>query len=163
VAASRFSLKIVLAVGALVAGFAILFGVGLKGSMVYYLTVGEFLDRSGREDLGENFRVNGNVVDGSIERTAGKLGAAFVMTDGARQLRVSFGKETPDTFVDGSEVVVEGAMGADGVFEAHTLLAKCPSKYESSARGQKALNEAVQSGAPAADASATAPGDPSGR
>jgi cytochrome c-type biogenesis protein CcmE len=27
-------------------------------------------------------------------------------------------------------VVVEGVLGPDGVFVAHTLLAKCPSKYE---------------------------------
>ena len=67
----RISPKILVAVGALVVGFAVLFGVGLKGSMVYYLTVGEFLDREGREDLGENFRVNGNVVEGTIERTPG--------------------------------------------------------------------------------------------
>jgi cytochrome c-type biogenesis protein CcmE len=52
------------------------------------------------------------------------------MSDGTRELQVSYGKETPDTFVDGSEVVVEGVLGPDGVFVAHTLLAKCPSKYE---------------------------------
>ena len=148
-ATGRFSLKIVVAVAAIVVGFAILFGVGLKGSMVYYLTVGEFLDRQGREDLGENFRVNGNVVEGTIERVAGQMGAAFEMTDGSRRLKVHFGKETPDTFVDGSEVVVEGSMH-DEVFEAHTLLAKCPSKYESSARGQAALKGAAGKGAPAA-------------
>ena len=149
-AAGRFSLKIVVAVAAIVVGFAILFGVGLKGSMVYYLTVGEFLDREGHEDLGENFRVNGNVVEGTIERVTGQIGAAFEMTDGSRRLKVHFGKETPDTFVDGSEVVVEGSMREDGVFEAHTLLAKCPSKYESSARGQAALQGAAGKGAPAA-------------
>jgi len=148
VAAGRFSLKIVVAVAALVAGFAILFGVGLRGSMVYYLTVGEFLDREGREDLGENFRVNGNVVEGSIVRTPGRLGAVFLMTDGSRRLKVHFDKETPDTFVDGSEVVVEGAMHDDGMFAAHTLLAKCPSKYESSARGQETLRNAAEKGAP---------------
>lgn len=153
-ATGRFSIKIMVAVAALVAGFAIIFGVGLRGSMVYYLTVGEFLDREGREDLGENFRVNGNVVDGTIARTPGQLGAVFLMTDGSRQLKVHFGKETPDTFVDGSEVVVEGSMGAEGVFEAHTLLAKCPSKYESSAQGRKAMQKAVEGGTPAPGAAA---------
>ena len=47
---------------------------------------------------------------------------------------MAYAKETPDTFVDGSEVVVEGSLGADGVFVAHTLLAKCPSKYEAQNR-----------------------------
>ena len=127
---SKLSPKILIAVGLLIAGFAVLFGVGMQGSLVYYLTVGEFLDQQGGRDLGENLRINGNVVEGSIERPANRLGASFLMTDGSRELRVTFAKETPDTFVDGSEVVVEGALGADGVFVAHTLLAKCPSKYE---------------------------------
>ncbi len=128
------SKKIVLSVVALAAGFAVLFGVGLRGSLVYYLSVGEFLEKQGKSDLGENFRVNGNVVAGSIVKTPGVIGARFVMTDGRRQLPVVYAKETPDTFVDNSEVVVEGALGPDGVFVAHTLLAKCPSKYEAQAR-----------------------------
>ena len=41
----------------------------------------------------------------------------------------------PDTFVDEADVVVEGARRPDGVFEATTLLAKCPSKYESAQAG----------------------------
>jgi cytochrome c-type biogenesis protein CcmE len=36
----------------------------------------------------------------------------------------------PDTFVDDAAVVVEGQLQDDGTFRAHTLLAKCPSKYE---------------------------------
>lgn len=144
-ATGRFTPKIMIAVVALVIGFAILFSVGLKGSMVYYLTVGEFLDRQGRDDLGENFRVNGNVKSGSIEKTPGQLGARFVMTDTAgHELRVVYSKETPDTFVDGSEVVVEGHLGTDQQFVAHTLLAKCPSKYESTAAGRDALKASMQ-------------------
>lgn len=135
--ATRFSKKIAISVAVLVAGFVVLFGVGLKGSLVYYLTVGEFLEKQGRSDLGENFRVNGNVVAGSIQKTTGVLGARFMMTDGSKQLPVVYAKETPDTFVDGAEVVVEGSTGPDGLFVAHTLLAKCPSKYEAQNRVAK--------------------------
>ena len=49
---------------------------------------------------------------------------------GSGTITVRFRKGLPDTFRDEAEVVVEGAMGADGNVEAHTLLAKCPSKYE---------------------------------
>jgi len=131
----RFTPKIWLAVAALVAGFLILFNVGLKGSMVYYLTVSEFLDENRRQkDLGEHFRVNGTTVPGSIERSPSGLGCRFRMTDGTKELAVKYDREIPDTFVDNSEVVVEGRLGADGTFEARTLLAKCPSKYEASKR-----------------------------
>jgi len=132
--AKRFSKKIAISIAVLVAGFAVLFGVGLKGSLVYYLTVGEFLERQGHGDLGENFRINGNVLAGSIVKTPGVIGARFVVTDGSKQLPVVYTKETPDTFVDGAEVVVEGSLGPDGLFAAHTLLAKCPSKYEAQNR-----------------------------
>jgi cytochrome c-type biogenesis protein CcmE len=132
--AQPFSRKIVIAVFFILVGFAILFGVGLKGSLVYYLTVSEFMDSGRRDDLGDHFRVNGNVVAGSIVKTHGAPGARFLMSDGKRQLSVVYAKETPDTFVDGSEVVVEGSLGADGTFVATTLLAKCPSKYEAQNR-----------------------------
>ena len=127
----RVSPKFVIAISLLIGGLAILFGVGLKGSLAYYLTVSEFLDGGASGDLGDNFRINGNVVSGSIERKPSGLGVRFLMSDENRELPVVYSKETPDTFVDGAEVVVEGSLGADGVFVAHTLLAKCPSKYES--------------------------------
>jgi len=132
--AQRISRKIVITIVLLVAGFAILFSVGLKGSLVYYLTVSEFMDPGRRTDLGDNFRVNGNVLAGSIRKHEGAPGARFVLTDGKRQLPVVYDKEVPDTFVDGSEAVVEGTLGADGTFVAVTLLAKCPSKYEAQNR-----------------------------
>ncbi|HEU4400727.1 MAG TPA: cytochrome c maturation protein CcmE [Candidatus Polarisedimenticolia bacterium] len=150
--AARLSRKIVITVALLLAGFAVLFSVGLKGSLVYYLTVSEYLDRSGREDLGENFRLNGNVLTGSIVKDPRAPGARFVVTDGTRTLPVVYAKETPDTFVDGAEVVVEGSMGPGGVFVAQTLLAKCPSKYEAQNRKtnnyKKPPGAAVPSSAP---------------
>ncbi len=132
--AARLSTKIVITVVLIVAGFLALFSFGLRGSLVYYLTVSEYLSPGRADDLGENYRINGNVLSGSIVKTPGTLGARFVMTDGARQLPVVYARETPDTFVDGAEVVVEGSMGTDGTFVAKTLLAKCPSKYEAQNR-----------------------------
>jgi cytochrome c-type biogenesis protein CcmE len=148
------SRKFIVAVSLLVAGFVVLFGIGLKGSLVYYLTVSEFLDGR-RADLGDNYRVNGNVVPGSIRRTPGVLGASFVMTDGSRELPVVYSRETPDTFVDGSEVVVEGALLPDGTFAATTLLAKCPSKYE--ARNREEGNYRPPAGTPEPAAADRAP------
>ena len=132
----RFSPKIAICIVILLAAFSALVGLSFRSSMVYYLTVGEFIDHP-PSDLESHFRVNGKVVPGSIVRTSGRLGASFVMTDGTRTLPVVFGKELPDTFVDDAEVVVEGRMrGAS--FEAHTLLAKCPSKYESQRKAKMA-------------------------
>ena len=126
---SRISPKIAISVAILLAAFAILVSLSFRGSMVYYLTVSEFLSHP-PSGLDDHFRVNGRVVPGSISKESGVLGAGFEMTDGQGVLKVVFRKELPDTFVDEAEVVVEGKMN-QGVFEAHTLLAKCPSKYES--------------------------------
>jgi cytochrome c-type biogenesis protein CcmE len=134
----KVSKKILITVAFLVSGFATLFYLSSRGNLVYYLTVGEFLGKQGKSDLGENFRINGNVAPGSIQRTPGALGARFVMTDGSRTLPVAYAKEVPDTFAERSEVVVEGSLGPDGVFVAHTLLAKCPSKYEARNRSEVA-------------------------
>lgn len=110
-------------------GFGLLFLTASQGQLAYYLTVGEYLDQAGRLER-DNFRISGTVVPGSILRHEGEPGAAFDLTDGNRRLRVDYRRELPDTFVGGGEAVVEGVQRPDGVFAAHTLLAKCPSKYE---------------------------------
>jgi cytochrome c-type biogenesis protein CcmE len=104
--------------------------VGSQGSGVgYYMTVAEFLEIPGETRSG--LRVNGKVVHGTIERHNTGEDVDFSMTDGQATLAVYYRGIIPDTFVDGADVVVEGQIQTDGVFAAHTLLAKCPSKYES--------------------------------
>jgi cytochrome c-type biogenesis protein CcmE len=97
------------------------------GGLSYYVTVDEFLSEPPE---GSNFRVKGKVKDGTIERMPSGMDVAFVMTEGGRDLSVSYHGIIPDTFVDGAEVVVEGDLGGDGRFVADNMLAKCPSKYE---------------------------------
>jgi cytochrome c-type biogenesis protein CcmE len=60
--------------------------------------------------------------------------------DGSAQLPVDFSGIIPDTFVDDADVVVEGNRRTDGVFEATTLLAKCPSKYETAGEAKPGAN-----------------------
>ena len=103
-------------------------GIGGSGGFAYYVSVSEFLAKGA--DRGANFRINGKVAEGSIERLPTGQDVSFVMTDGAVSLPVRYHGIIPDTFVDGADVVVEGALLKDGAFEATTLLAKCPSKYE---------------------------------
>ncbi len=113
--------------------FLIVVGMNRPGGMVYYLTVTEFmqLDDPGAEDS----RVNGNVLTGTIDRMPTGLDAHFVMSDGTSSIPVSYHGIIPDTFVDEAPVVVEGRLQDDGTFAAHTLLAKCPSKYEAAEDG----------------------------
>jgi cytochrome c-type biogenesis protein CcmE len=114
----------------MIVGVGLLVGLSFRGSMVYYLTVSEYM--AAPANAPSPVRVNGRVVPGTIERETGKLGVRFAMTDGQNDLPVVYPKEVPDTFVDRAEVVVEGALDDQGVFQAQMLLAKCPSKYEAS-------------------------------
>jgi cytochrome c-type biogenesis protein CcmE len=75
-------------------------------------------------------KLGARVVPGSIKRAAGGREHTFLVTDGAREIPVSYRGIAPDTFTDGVDVVVEGRMGQDGTFQATTLLAKCASRYE---------------------------------
>ena len=100
------------------------------GGFAYYVTVQEYVAKGQPQG---HFRVNGKVSPGTIERMADGRQVKFTIVDKAGQatLPVDFTGIIPDTFVDEADVVVEGKSRADGVFEATTLLAKCPSKYES--------------------------------
>jgi len=101
-----------------------------KASSMYYLSVGELLAR-GDAAYGEELRVSGKVVEGTIERGPEANAVRFNVADGdGASVPVVYKGVVPDTFQDGGEVVVEGGLGSEGVFRATTLLAKCPSKYE---------------------------------
>ena len=102
---------------------------GLQGSVVYYRTVSEIKAEGASLD-GEEVRVSGQLVKDSIEWDAGNLILKFTITDGTEDLLVVYEGPVPDTFWKSTEIIVEGACMPSGVFEAHTILLKCPSKYE---------------------------------
>lgn len=99
-------------------------------NMQYFVTVKD-LAAMPKGELQDNMRVKGFLVPGSIERTPQSLEIFFELEEESETMRVRFDQETPDTFKDGSEVLVEGSFTEQGYFDASTLMAKCPSKYES--------------------------------
>jgi cytochrome c-type biogenesis protein CcmE len=103
----------------------------MSDSMVYYLTLEELSVSPPRP--GEGVRLAGWVKEGSITGSALEGGVSFTMTDGDRDLPVRYDGQVPDTFEDGAEVIVEGIFKGLPVFEASSMLAKCPSKYETAA------------------------------
>jgi len=109
-------------------GFLLIVGMDRPGGIAYYLTVSEYAGSPERAS-GE-FRISGKVAEGTIDRPASGREVRFALTDGLQTIPVDYRGQIPDAFVDGADVVVEGRQGADGTFQAHLLLAKCPSKYE---------------------------------
>jgi len=95
----------------------------------YYYNVGEFLDK-GTAVAGQNTRVSGEV---SPDMNAEGTTLHFIlldMTGRAASLPVIFQGQVPNTFEIGRQVVVEGKLGSDGIFQASNIIAKCSSKYE---------------------------------
>ncbi len=114
-----------------VAALGFLIYTGLSDNMVYYYHVDEFLPKAASL-RGETIKVNGKVVQGSIRKTQ-MQDYDFVICGGnkANLVNVSYHGVVPDTFKDGSDVVVEGDYNPEAQkFHATTLLAKCPTKYE---------------------------------
>ncbi len=100
---------------------------GFQASATYYYTVSEF---TAPESLtyDENTRISGDVLSGSVEKPEA-LTMQFIVTEGGQSLPVFYQGAVPDSFEEGNGVVLEGYLDGDGVFQAHTLLVKCPSKY----------------------------------
>jgi cytochrome c-type biogenesis protein CcmE len=94
------------------------------GTTEYYLTVSELHSHSGAGDV----RVAG-VVQTDVQKTDGGLHVTFTEKDATSSVPVDYTGTLPDIFKPGITVVAEGRLGADGVFHATTLLAKCPSRF----------------------------------
>lgn len=101
-----------------------------KSFAIYYYTVSELTEQS-ESGYNGNVRVNGTVEAGAVEHgsTANSV-LEFVITEGGKSLPVIYQGIVPDTFGTGREVVIEGYLDSGGVFQANTILTKCPSKYE---------------------------------
>jgi cytochrome c-type biogenesis protein CcmE len=116
------------AITVIVLALAYLAFTGIQESKSYYVTIAE-LQGMGPKAQAKRLRVAGTVVPGSIHRQG--TGADFQLDENGLKLQVAYrGSEPPpDTFKDSSQALAEGSYGADGVFHAQQLQAKCASKY----------------------------------
>ena len=128
-------LAAVLLVGA---GVGYLLFSGLSQNSVYFLNVSEALAMPA-EKLTQA-RLFGSVSEKDLVRDPSAMGVSFFVQDKdnpAQAIRVHYKGAVPDTFKVGVEVILEGSFAADTrVFEATSLLTKCPSKYEKNEKGQ---------------------------
>ena len=97
-------------------------------SAEYYRTISEVQARPVAGDV----RVLG-VVQDDVQRLDGGQEVRFTAAVAGARMPVAYRGALPDIFKPGTQVVVEGRAGADGVFHARTLLAKCPSRFTAKA------------------------------
>ena len=127
--------KFIIAISAIFISVGYLIFTGVSESGVYYLKIDE-LKKGVPTTYKQKVRVSGMVVEGSIRNEVnGRL--EFSITDGTESIDVNYSGIVPDIFRDGVEAVVEGSYNPDNSFDADLLLAKCPTKYESTDSLQK--------------------------
>jgi cytochrome c-type biogenesis protein CcmE len=126
----KFAVLVVLIVGTLVW----IATASMKDTKTYYKTIAE-LGQMGPKALDSKVRVGGDVEAGSIQHVGERVDFTLVQKDAdqklSRTLKVAYaGRDPlPDTFRDGAQALADGRMGADGVFHATKIQAKCASKY----------------------------------
>ena len=114
----------------------LLFG-GLKDNVVFFLTPQEVLAK-GADGVGVPMRLGGMVKAGSVKWDAQTLDLRFTVTDGAREMLVHSTGAPPQMFRDSMGVIVEGRVGAGGVFEATNLMVKHSNEYRAPKAGEEA-------------------------
>ena len=121
--------RLVLVVIALVAliGAGLLAAWALRSQASYFYVPEQMV--ANPPETGQAVRLGGMVQQGSIETLADGVTIAFVVGDGKARVPVRFAGILPDLFVEGSGVVAEGRLAADGTFIADNLLAKHDENY----------------------------------
>lgn len=121
--------RLVLVVVALVAmiGAGLLAAWALRNQASYFYVPSDMI--ANPPEVGQPVRLGGMVEEGSIKRRADGVTVDFIVGDGQERIAVFFSGIVPDLFVEGSGVVAEGALQADGTFRAEELLAKHDENY----------------------------------
>ena len=112
---------------------------GISDTMLYFVTPSELLARIAEnpQSVAQAWRVSGKLVPQSYSYSKTELLHRFVVEDPAdpsTRVHVEFRSPLPDTFTDSPDmdvdVVMEGTLRSDHVFEATEVLTKCGSRYE---------------------------------
>jgi cytochrome c-type biogenesis protein CcmE len=115
-------------------GIAVLVLTGMQDKAIYSKPVDQLLANKARF-MGRPVRAEGNLMHGSLVKREQPCEYRFSIAKNGAELPVRFAQcVVPDTFRDVPEmdvgVTVEGELQSDDTFEATSVLAKCPSKYE---------------------------------
>lgn len=121
--------KVVASVLIVGGGLSYLLVSSAKDGLEYYKQVDEVAADPERW-TGPNLKMGGHVRAGSIFNKPGTLEYVFTVEKDDAAIDVQYTGTVPDTFKEGSEVVVAGRLTPEGRFEAEEVVAKCPSKYE---------------------------------
>ena len=125
--ATRVGVSALILVGAV----CLLFFLTLKSDVEFYKHVDEVMVNPAQW-YGKPLQLHGFASD--VLTNPDTLEYKFRIKNGGYTVEAMYTGVVPDTFKDGSEVVLAGKLAADG-FHAKTITAKCPSKYQAANSG----------------------------
>jgi cytochrome c-type biogenesis protein CcmE len=113
----------------------------LQSNVAFFFTPTQVV--AGEAPKGRAFRVGGMVREGSVKRD--QMTVHFVVTDTAKDVRVTYTGILPDLFKEGKGAVVQGKLGSNGEFQATEVLAKHDENYMPP-EAQHAVDQAKKAG-----------------
>ena len=124
------SRKMYVAIALLVLAIGYFGFTAFKSATVYYMTVDELFATGTKAN--ETVRVAGKLVPGSFQSpTRGSTIARFSISGTDSVLPAVYSGIIPDLFFnEQSQIVLEGRYDGSGLFQASSLVVKCPSKYQ---------------------------------
>jgi cytochrome c-type biogenesis protein CcmE len=133
------------ALGVVVTALGVLAFGGIGENLVFYWSPTEIME-AGDEAEDAVIRLGGVVEEGSVKRGNDGLQLDFSVTDGAHSVPVHAEEVPPAMFREGVGVLIEGTMGADGVFQSKRLLVKHDNEYRAPESEKQAdMDELVKS------------------
>ena len=101
----------------------------------YDITVSDFLNKE-NSYIGKTIRVDGYVVQDTIDWTSTDYNLKFMMDNGehnnGKSLLVFYNgpKQDPSKFISGIQILIEGKYSKQGVFVTNSITYECPNEYK---------------------------------
>jgi cytochrome c-type biogenesis protein CcmE len=126
-----------LAVGAAIVACATAYlaWLGAATSWQYYVLVDECAAEPDTF-VGRRLRVSGRVAPGSLQISADRRSATFLLRGAASELHVACGAPLPDNLAEDMEVVVEGTLEESACLQGDRVITRCASKYQADGAGR---------------------------
>lgn len=98
----------------------------MRSNVTYFFTPNELVEKGVQP--GQRLRLGGLVKTGTVQKQSGQQ-TDFVVTDGNREVSVTYVGILPDLFREGQGVIAEGVLDSPDRFTAQSVLAKHDEKY----------------------------------
>lgn len=105
-------------------------GAGIGLMTVFVSNASPYVMIKDAESTGTNVHVVGKIVPNTLKQNTLAQKVNFELSDDTGKMNVSYDGPPISNLESATQVVVIGKKKDDGVFHAHQMLVKCPSKYE---------------------------------